>query len=79
VGRAGGAINIELLQTEPDHFRLIIADDGIGFPAGINPETTDSLGIQLIQALSHQLDGVLKIESVPGKGVKYIITFKRIS
>jgi PAS domain S-box-containing protein len=78
-GRPTGCISIELLQTETDHFRLIIADDGIGFPAGVDPETTDSLGIQLIQALSNQLDGVLKIESVPGKGVKYIITFKRIS
>ncbi|MFM9056411.1 MAG: hypothetical protein ACKOQY_06950, partial [Bacteroidota bacterium] len=72
-------ICFEILQNQAEHFRILIDYDCIGFPAGVYPETTDSLGIQLIQALSHQLDGVLKIESTPGQGVKYIITFKRIS
>lgn len=78
-GRPSGELQIELTQPATDQFLLSIADNGIGFPEGVKPEELDSLGIQLIQALTHQLDGEMKIETTPGKGVKYIITFKRIS
>jgi len=78
-GKDAGELLIDLTQPAEDHFRLSIADNGVGFPAGTKPDEMDTLGIQLIQALTHQLDGEMKIESAPGKGVKYIITFKRIS
>ncbi len=74
-----GEIYIELSQTEPDRFRLVIADNGVGMPEGFSLESSDSLGIQLIQALTDQLEGVMHVESKPGEGVKYIINFKRIS
>lgn len=74
-----GEIEVELVQTDPDVFRLTISDNGIGLPAGFSLETSDSLGIQLIQALSDQLEGTMKLENNPGSGVRYIISFKRIS
>lgn len=74
-----GEILIELNQTEPDRFRLVIGDNGVGMPEGFSLETSDSLGIQLIQALTDQLEGKMEIENSPGNGVKYIINFKRIS
>ncbi|MBL7924981.1 MAG: PAS domain S-box protein [Bacteroidia bacterium] len=74
-----GEILVELNQTMPDRFRLVIGDNGIGMPEGFTLENSDSLGIQLIQALTDQLEGEMKIETAPGKGVKYIINFKRIS
>lgn len=76
---AKGEIRIELAQTVTDKFRLVIEDNGIGMPEDFSAETSDSLGIQLIQALTDQLEGDMKVESAPGKGVKYIINFKRIS
>jgi two-component sensor histidine kinase len=39
----------------------------------------DSLGIQLIQALTDQLEGEMQLVSMPNEGVKFIIEFKRIS
>ena len=74
-----GEISIRLNQTEPDMFRLEIGDNGIGMPEGFSVETSDSLGIQLIQALTDQLEGTMQVENNPGNGVKYIINFKRIS
>lgn len=74
-----GEICIGLSQTETDRFRLEISDNGIGMSEGFTLQTSDSLGIQLIQALTDQLEGEMQIESTPGKGVKYIINFKRIS
>ncbi len=74
-----GEINIELNQTETDRFRLVISDNGVGMEEGFSIDTSDSLGIQLIQALTDQLEGKMEIETSPGHGVKYIINFRRIS
>ena len=74
-----GEIRVGLLQVQPDHFRLSIADNGIGMPEGFSVATSDSLGIQLIQALTDQLEGTLEVVNSPGKGMEYIINFKRIS
>lgn len=74
-----GVIEIELNQTETDRFRLVISDNGIGMGEGFSINSSDSLGIQLIQALTDQLEGKMEIETSPGKGVKYIINFRRIS
>ncbi|MBK7885796.1 MAG: PAS domain S-box protein [Bacteroidetes bacterium] len=74
-----GEILIELAQPVTDRFKLMIADNGIGMPEGFALGKSDSLGIQLIQALTDQLEGEMEVESSPGQGVKYIINFKRIS
>ncbi len=74
-----GEISITLNQTEKDIFRLVIGDNGIGMPEGFSVETSDSLGVQLIQALTDQLEGTMQVENQPGLGVKYIINFRRIS
>jgi two-component sensor histidine kinase len=78
-GKGEGAIRIELTQPEEDRFRMTIEDNGIGFPPGVDPQTADSLGIQLVQALTDQLEGTMKITSEPGKGTIFTINFKRIS
>ncbi len=73
-----GEISIDLQSIENDKYRLTIADNGIGMSTGVTVESMDSLGIQLIQALTDQLEGTMNMESAPGKGVKYTIDFKRI-
>lgn len=74
-----GEINILLHQTEADRFKLVINDNGVGMGEVFSAEKSDSLGIQLIQALTDQLEGTMEIETSPGQGVKYIINFRRIS
>lgn len=78
-GAEKGTIRIELTETEEDKYRLLLSDDGCGFPEWFKAETADSLGIQLIQALTDQLEGNMNIETAPGRGTTYIINFKRIS
>jgi len=46
--------------------RLSVADNGSGFPAGLDIEATDSLGLKLVQALTNQLGGRLIITSDNG-------------
>jgi two-component sensor histidine kinase len=48
-------------------------------PDGFNLENSDSLGFQLIQALSDQLDGKLELLTSPNNGLTYKLNFKNIS
>jgi two-component sensor histidine kinase len=56
------------------HFRMKISDNGIGLPKDIQTEEFESLGIQLIGALSDQLSAELKILRENGLG--YELKFK---
>jgi two-component sensor histidine kinase len=38
-----------------------VQDTGVGLPTGFDVFKSDSLGMQLINALSNQLDGTLKV------------------
>ena len=69
-----GLVEINFILVD-DMYKLTIADNGMGLPAGFDLATSDSLGIQLIHALSDQIDGTLKIEN--NIGVKFIFEFKK--
>lgn len=68
-----GTIRIAFNASET-HFCLKISDNGIGLPAKIKTEDFESLGIQLINALSDQLSADLKILRENGLG--YELLFK---
>jgi two-component sensor histidine kinase len=51
-------------------------DNGIGIPANIVPEKTETLGLQLINSLINQLDGTIELER--GHGTEYKITFQEL-
>jgi len=52
---------------------LSVADNGVGLPAGFDPRTTTSMGLQLIHKLSTQLHGTLSIHS--RSGLKITLSF----
>lgn len=74
-----GQVSILLKNAADGECYLEIKDDGIGMPEDFNLETADSLGFQLIQALSDQLDGKLELLTSPNNGLKYKLNFKNIS
>jgi len=74
-----GEVQIRLQNTNEGEYYLEIKDNGVGMPADFNLETADSLGFQLIQALSDQLDGKLELVTSPNKGLTYKLNFKNIS
>ena len=75
-GRAG-EIRIRMERAEATQFRLSVADDGVGFPKGVNFRETESLGMQLITTLTEQLDG--SIELINGTGTRFEITFPELT
>jgi PAS domain S-box-containing protein len=58
-GRSGD-IHI-MLRGEADHVTLSVRDTGIGFPAGVDFQNTESLGLQLVRMLTEQLGGTLTL------------------
>jgi two-component sensor histidine kinase len=55
---------------------LVIADNGIGIPEGIDFRTTETLGLQLVSILAEdQLGG--EIQLIKNKGTEFRIRFKK--
>lgn len=57
-------------------YTLIISDDGVGIPEKIDFESSDTLGLQLVNILVDQLDGTIELES--DKGTRFIIEFSTV-
>lgn len=64
------------LKDRNGNYELIVSDDGIGFPQNLEFENTESLGLQLVQNLTNQIDGEIIIDS--SHGTKFIIVFKEL-
>jgi PAS domain S-box-containing protein len=69
----GGQIRIEFHTNGHNQLNLVVADDGIGFPADLDFQATESLGMQLVNTLTDQLDGIISLERQPG--TKFSIRF----
>ena len=68
-----GVINVEFHRTD-DEFILIIGDTGVGFPEDLDFRNTKSLGLQLVNNLTHQIDGTIELDR--SQGTEFKITFK---
>ncbi|MBN2171031.1 MAG: GAF domain-containing protein [Candidatus Krumholzibacteriota bacterium] len=64
-GRAG-RIRVAFRRLPGGEAELVVADDGVGLPAGADPAAPATLGLQLVQTLTRQLGG--RIDYLPGDG-----------
>jgi PAS domain S-box-containing protein len=72
--RPGGRIRVSFRREGPGRLALVVGDDGVGLPRGLDVERTDSLGLHLIQNLVKQLEGTVELASRPG--AEFRITFR---
>jgi PAS domain S-box-containing protein len=61
-----GIIKVRLAHMEGDKVVLEVADNGVGFPAGLDVLASRSLGLKLVTMLSDQLRGEFVMESRNG-------------
>jgi two-component sensor histidine kinase len=73
-GREGGTIWVSAYSAG-DSIELRVADDGVGIPEGVSLEGSGGFGLMLIDTLTKQLDGSIRIER--GKGSKVVLTIRR--
>jgi two-component sensor histidine kinase len=62
------------LQPESEQLVLIVSDDGVGLPADLDLEHTESVGLQLVHDLAEQLHGTLVLSR--DRGTTFRIAFK---
>ncbi|MFN4854383.1 MAG: PAS domain S-box protein [Bacteroidota bacterium] len=62
-------------RKEKDFITLKVGDNGKGFPGHINYKDTNSLGMQLIMALTNQLDGEISMQPNEDAGTLFTIRF----
>ncbi|BDZ67757.1 sensor histidine kinase [Methanobacterium ferruginis] len=70
-----GKIEVSL-KKEDEVFTLNISDDGVGMPEESELEKKNTLGLQLVNSLVNQLDGVMEMNGK--KGVKFNVIFKEL-
>jgi two-component sensor histidine kinase/CBS domain-containing protein len=69
-------VAIDIYPIEEKKFRLVVKDNGIGFPQNIDFQNTESLGLQLVCTFVEQLEGTIELE--PTDGTTFIITFEEL-
>ena len=70
-----GEIHVSLNLVD-NRYELIISDNGIGIPDDIDFKNTDSLGFQLVNNITSQLEGQIKLDK--NVGTKFIINFENL-
>ncbi len=72
-GGRGGSVDIEF-SRRGDEYLLRVRDNGEGLPRGMNFRDTQTLGLQLVNALVQQLRGSIHRED--GPGTSYVVSFR---
>jgi PAS domain S-box-containing protein len=75
-GRDGGTITLHSL-SDGNGCRVVIADNGIGLPDGVEWPKRGKLGALIVRSLRENAKASLDVESSPGQGVRVTIGFSR--
>ncbi len=75
-GRAQGKIRVVLRSEKNGKLKLLVSDDGVGLPKGLDVTQTESLGLQLVTMLVEQLQGTLNLDN--NKGASFEIVFEKL-
>jgi len=68
-----GEIRIGFHSDTDNQLTLTVSDNGVGFPQDLDFRKTKSLGLRLVNILTKQLDGTIKLDR--SDGTKFEITF----
>jgi len=75
--RQNGRIDIEITKTS-GNVRLVIKDNGRGFPADFDMQGSDSMGMSLIQTLTRQLEAEISFDSNQGAQITLEFEMKEV-
>jgi two-component sensor histidine kinase len=71
-GDRPGVISIIFRLTASQEYSLNVADNGVGLPDNFDIQTSHSLGLQLVQALTRQLEGQLEFHRDHGSSIQIL-------
>jgi PAS domain S-box-containing protein len=70
-----GEIKIDFYKTD-NSYLLMVSDNGVGFPADLDFQMTESLGLQLVNSLVGQIDATINLDRT--EGTSFTIKFKEM-
>ena len=70
-----GTIRVVVNREGPGGTRIVVRDNGRGFPPGLDFRKTETLGLQIVIGLVEQLDGEIAMTSEPGVGTEFSVRF----
>jgi PAS domain S-box-containing protein len=76
IGRESGTITLRCLHKDDIHYRVVVADDGVGLPEGMNWPLPGKLSALIVQTLRENAKTDLAVESAPGQGTRITIDFE---
>jgi two-component sensor histidine kinase len=68
-----GEIYVGIREYEPGQFRIVVKDNGVGFPEDLDLNNLKTLGLNLVNVLIEQISGTLLVERE--KGAQFTILF----
>lgn len=71
-GKNNGIIHISVAKLNKHHVQIVISDDGVGMPKSAQEASGKSLGLELIEILSRQIEADVKMTNAIGTA--YTIT-----
>lgn len=73
--RSSGTIWVSFAATAPLHFRVQVKDDGLQMPDTVQESGEGHIGMNLVRALAHQIDGIYEYSLEEGTKV-FSVSFK---
>ncbi|HTA63192.1 MAG TPA: PAS domain S-box protein [Bacteroidia bacterium] len=67
-----GFISIKLKEIGNNKIKMLVADNGKGMPANIDFRNTESLGLQLVNILTEQINGTITLDKTHGTSFEII-------
>ena len=72
-GERSGKVTLHLHRSSPHAVRLVVEDDGVGFPEGVDFRSLTSMGMTLVLSLTQQIDGAIGLERADG--TRFVLDF----
>jgi PAS domain S-box-containing protein len=70
-----GQITIRISKNKKGIYSLIVKDNGIGLPEGLNYREAETLGLQLVTDLVLQINGSIQLKKIHETGTEFVIKF----
>ncbi|HXU28503.1 MAG TPA: PAS domain S-box protein [Bacteroidia bacterium] len=67
-----GFISVKLKDIGNNKIKMLVADNGKGMPANIDFKNTESLGLQLVNILTEQINGTITLDKTNGTSFEII-------